>query len=470
LKNPSFIALDLGTSSIKGAVIDLDRLRLAHVQSVPFPAPIPGLPPLFCEIDPGQVVSAVGSLLERLLPHAPNCAGVVTCGQMGGLVLATGGGAPLSNCISWRDQRLLMMRPPASAPSGAGTYWDLFQQRLSPAERRQLGNELQPGNPLSLLFWLAQEKRLPGPGAIAATLPDFVLARLCGAAPGPELTLATSSINLETLDWHHAAFARLGLESVRWPALRGLREPVGRIAIGGSSLPCYAPVGDHACALAGAFIGEGELSLNISTGSQASLLTARLELGNYQTRPFFDGRFLNTITHIPAGRALNVLLGLAGELAAAQGVQLDDPWPVIQQAVAAVSETDLDVDLAFFPSPVGQRGAISNIREGNLTLGQLFYGAFRNMADNYAACARRLAPDRKWNTLVFSGGLAQKLERLREMILARFDCRYRLCASTEDTLIGLLALALVIDGRAPSVASAVETLRNYDRSLIEEQT
>jgi sugar (pentulose or hexulose) kinase len=469
VKNSSFIALDLGTSSIKGAVIDLDRLRLAHLRRLPFPGPIPGLPPLFCEIDPGQVVSAARSLLEQLLPNAPNCAGVVTCGQMGGLVLTTGDGRPLSNCISWRDQRLLM-RPPVGAPSGADTYWDLFLERLGPVERRQLGNELQPGNPMSLLFWLAQEKLLPGLGPIAATLPDFVLARLCGSTPASELTLAAGSLNLETLDWHHAAFSRLGLENVRWPVLRPLREPVGRINLGGSSLPCYAPVGDHQCALAGAFISEGELSLNISTGSQTSVLTAQLELGNYQTRPFFDGRFLNTITHIPAGRALNVLLGLAGELAAAQGLQPGDLWPVIEQAVTAVSETDLVVDLAFFPSPVGQRGAISNIREGNLTLGQLFYSAFRNMADNYAACALRLSPGRNWNMLVFSGGLAQKLDRLREMILARFDCRYRLCDSTEDTLIGLLALALVIGGRAPSMAAAVETLRNHDRSLIEEQT
>lgn len=464
MKNHSFIALDLGTSSIKGAVIDLDRLCLVHARRVPFPGPLPGQPPLFCEIDPSQIVSAVRTLLEQLLPDAPHCWGVVMCGQMGGLVLTTGDGAPLSNYISWRDQRLLL-RP----PSGAETYWDLFLGCLSPVERRQLGNELQPGNQISLLFWLAQEKRLPGLGAIAATLPDFVLAHLCGSAPGPTLTLATGSLNLETLDWHHAAFSRLGLETVRWPALRAPWESVGRIEMGGSSLPCYAPVGDHQCTLAGAFIAEAELSLNISTGSQASLLTAQLEPGPYQTRPFFDGRFLNTITHIPAGRSLNVLLDLAGELAAAQGVQLGDPWPIIQQAVAAVSETDLAVDLAFFPSPVGQRGAISNIHEGNLTLGQLFYGAFRQMADNCETCALRLSPDRNWNTLVFSGGLAQKLERLREMIIARFDCRYRLCASTEEALIGLLALALVIDGRARSMAAAVETLRSQDRPLIEEQ-
>ena len=463
MKNPSFIALDLGTSSIKGAVIELDQLRLAHVQRVPFPDSIPGLPPLFCEIDPGQVVSAVRRLLEQLLPHAPNCAGVVTCGQMGGLMLTNPSGEPRSNYMSWRDQRLLEPAP------GGGTYWDQFRRTLSDTERRQLGQEMQPGNPLSLLYWLQQQGMMLGKETTAATLPDFVVANLCEVGPAVDPTLPQGVLNLETGDWHHAAYASLGLDQVCWPALSSFRQPVGRMALGGASLPVYAPAGDHQSALAGAFLAEGELSLNISTGSQTSLLTARLELGNYQTRPFFDGRFLNTITHIPAGRALNVLLGLAGELAAAQGLPPADPWPVIQQAVAAVGDTDLAVDLAFFPSPVGQRGAISNIREGNLTLGQLFYGAFRNMADNYAACAQRLSPDRNWNTLVFSGGLAQKLERLREMILARFNCRYRLCASTEDTLIGLLALALVIDGRTPSMAAAVETLRNQVRSLIEEQ-
>jgi hypothetical protein len=91
------------------------------------------------------------------------------------------------------------------------------------------------------------------------------------------------------------------------------------------------------------------------------------------------------------------------------------------------------------------------------------------MADNYRGCALRLSPDQAWDRVVFSGGLAQKLERLRDMIAAQFSSPYRLCASTEDTLIGLMALALVIDGRAPSVAAAVESLRNQDAVLIEEQ-
>ncbi len=40
----TFLGIDLGTTFIKGAVLDLDRLRLGHIQRVPFPAPLGGLP------------------------------------------------------------------------------------------------------------------------------------------------------------------------------------------------------------------------------------------------------------------------------------------------------------------------------------------------------------------------------------------------------------------------------------------
>lgn len=457
---PTFIALDLGTSFIKGAVINLEHWRLGALQRRPFPEPLPGLPSLFCEIDPVQIVAAVREIIERLLPEAPQCAGIVMCGQMGGLVLTTDHGRPLSNYISWRDQRLLRRPSP-----GAPTYFEQLEQRLSPADRRQLGYEVRPGLPVSYLFWLAAQNRLPAFGAFAATLTDFVLAHLCGTAPGLEMTQAVGALNLETLDWHHTAFAHLGLEPVRWPALCDFRQPVGRLAVAGMTLPCYAPLGDHQCALAGAGLDPHELSLNISTGSQASRLTAHLALGDYQTRPFFDGQFLNTITHIPAGRALNVLLDLLSELAVAQHLPLADPWAYIQHETAALADTDLAVDLAFFPSPAGERGAIANIHEGNLTVGHLFYAALRNMADNYQACARRLSPAQDWDTLVFSGGLAQKLELLRRLILDRLPGRYRLCDTTEETLLGLFVVALVISGRAPTVAAATAMVQSHAPEL-----
>jgi sugar (pentulose or hexulose) kinase len=456
----AFIALDLGTAFIKGAVVHLDRPGLAHIRRVPFPEPIAGLPALFCEIDPARIIAAVRHVIDELAACTPACSGLVMCGQMGGLVLTTAAGAALTNYISWRDQRLLQPHP-----SGAGTYFEVLRQALSPDERRQLGNEVRPGLPLSFLFWLAETQRLPAPAPIAATLTDFVLAHLCGTRPALEMTQATGALNLETGDWHWSVFDKLGLAGVGWPTLQGLHTPVGYLAAGGQRLPCYAPVGDHQCALAGASLEEHELSLNISTGSQASLLTRQLAPGNFQTRPYFDGQFLNTITHIPAGRALNVLVALLTELPVAQAAPLEEPWPYIQAEAARVSDTDLAVDLSFFPSPVGERGAITNIREDNLSVGQLFRAAFRSMADNYETCALRLSPARAWRSMVYSGGLAQKLDLLRNMIEARLPGPSRLCATTEDTLAGLLALAWVVSGQASTIQAATQRLRQHAPAL-----
>ena len=138
-----------------------------------------------------------------------------------------------------------------------------------------------------------------------------------------------------------------------------------------------------------------------------------MTLGDYQTRPFFEGKFLNTFTYPPGGRALNVIVDLLCELPRSQGVNLKDPWESFAQAAEDVDDTDLEVDLNFFPTPRGDRGRIANIRQDNLTMGHLFRAAFQNMADSFYDCAVRLDPGKSWKNLLLSGGLACKLEVLR---------------------------------------------------------
>ena len=104
------------------------------------------------------------------------------------------------------------------------------------------------------------------------------------------------------LDWDQEIIEKLGLSSLRWPRLRPFGERVGTAEIGGRRLDCFTPVGDQQCALAGADLREGELSLNISTGSQVSLLSKDPQGGDCQLRPYFDGRYLRTIVQVPAGR------------------------------------------------------------------------------------------------------------------------------------------------------------------------
>ena len=452
------LALDLGTTFIKGAVLDLERLHLSHIRRQPFPKPVPNLPPMFYEVDPQTLVTTVRDLLSELLAHAPDSAGIVMCTQMHGMVLTTANGEVRSNAITWQDQRSLTPHP-----DGGGTHLAHLVEAITPEQRQQTGREVQPSRPLSYLYWMKVNGQLPREEVIPAAIADFVIANLAGCTPTIESTNAGAhgAINLETMQWHTDLLTQLGLHELRWPEIRPFGAPVATITIDGHSLPCYAPVGDHQCAVVGALLAPDELSLNISTGSQVSLITPQLALGDYQTRPFFDGRFLNTITGIPAGRALNHLVNLLTELAQLQGRPLDDPWPQIAEAAARVESSDLAVNLSFFDSVGGNNGSITNIREDNLTVGQLFHSAFQSMAGNYYRSALRLAPEQPWRQLVFSGGLAQKITVLQKLIQMQFQRPTRLCPSTEDTLLGLVALGYVATGKAPTVAAAIHYLATH---------
>jgi sugar (pentulose or hexulose) kinase len=448
-----YLAIDLGSSFLKGAVLDLDTRACTHVRRVPFPAPIAGLPPLHFEVDPHQVVTATRALIADLLPAAPDCGGIVLCSQMHSLVLVDEHGAPASNVITWRDQRSLLPHP------DGGTIFDHLAQRMPPDVRQQVGNELRPGLPLCALYSLATTHQLPD-NVMAVALPDFVLAQLCAAPPATEPTIAAAqgAFDLTTGDWHYPLIEALGLGQVRWPTIHDLRQPVGELRVGARQLPCYPAIGDQQAALLGAALVPGELSLNIATGSQVSMIRPALTFGAYQVRPFFDGNWLTTITHIPAGRSLDLLVTLLCELAESQGVHVPDPWAAIGRAVDATPSTDLAIDLAFFASALGDRGAIGNIHEHNLTAGHVFRAAFERMAANYGQCAHRLAPTGDWTQVVFSGGLAQQLPALRASIMRQFSGPARLCQTPEDTLQGLLAVALACSGQVRTLAEAAHAL------------
>jgi sugar (pentulose or hexulose) kinase len=447
-----FIGIDLGSSFIKGAVLDHDTLTIGHVERLPFPEPIRGLNPAFREFGAAQMVDVTRSLLHRLLRHAPEAAGLVMCGQLHGMVLATEDGQAVSNAISWQDQRTLQ-----PFPGGCGTYFDEVNRRITVEERRQLGNEPRPGLPLCYLFWLAQNHLLPKGTLVVTALPNFVIASLCGCPPTSDVTnaFAHGALHVETLQWHRPVIARLGLERVDWPEIVPQGTVIGELRVGSRHVPVFAPVGDYHCSQVGAFLDEGELSVNISTGSAVIQLARGCEFGDYQTRPWFDGRFLKTITHIPGGRALNALVRLLSQLAEGQGLALHDPWDYILAEAAQIESTDLRVDPAFYFSAMGDRGAITHAREENLTVGHLFRAAFAGMADNYARCAVRVSPNKEWTRLVFSGGVALKIALLRRLICERLGQAHRLAASEEDTLLGLLVLSLAFSGRFESVMDAI---------------
>ncbi len=425
------LGIDIGSSSIKAAILNLDKATIDHSTFAAFPENKDHLPSGHFEIDLSAILEKTTALLNKLLTIVPDVHAIFVSSQMGGVVVLDANGRPATNYLSWRDQRTLQ-----SHVNGQ-SYFAAAQNAIADASLAEMGNELKPGSTTSLLFWLQQKGYLTS-GMMAVTLGAFVVSQLTGQPPAVEHSEAIGVWNMRTGQWHVLALEKLGLGNLRLPEVAHADVAIGHYTFGGRRYPVFPAVGDHPSSLLGVDLAEGELSINASTRSQVSRRTSQLCLGDWQTRFAIGSGYLNTITHLPAGRSLQVLVELVSQIGQVSSSQA---WGKIVEAVEISSDSDLRVDLSFFDGPMGNSGSISGITLDNLTVGGLFRTAFKNMADNYAKCARRLDPNLKFDRIVLSGGLTQRVPFLRKAIVDKFNSPVRECPEADDALLGLLRLA-----------------------------
>ncbi len=376
-------AVDLGASFVKSALLDTETLTVSRVERVPFPPFAGGLPPGRREVPVATILEIVKKQLDRLLADEPDCGGIVSCGQMHGLVLTDKQRNPLTPFISWMDERSFSLQGTAS------------------------------GSTAAILFSLAQSKQLPE-GATPHSLSDFILVHLCGSEAACEPTMASGFglFDAQRSGWRADEIERLGLNPLAWPRIASYREPTGHYrSASGKKVPVYASLGDQQCALLGSLLKPGELSVNVSTGAQVSLLSERFVPGDREARSYFDGLFLNTVTHLPSGRTLNPRVDRLGG------------WEAAEQT--------------------------GELRE-----------AYEELAGSYHAAAQKLGKPASWKRLVFSGGLIVKSRLLQQTVRKRFGLEARVSPTGEDTLFGLLLISCVLSGRSRDLAQAIKEAEN----------
>lgn len=451
-----FLAVDVGTSFFKGAIVCAESYSIEDTIRRPSPEPLAKSDPLHHEHDASAIVNTVRGILEELSQRAAGCAGVLITGQMGGLVLCTKNAQPLTPYISWLDRR-------ATAPHSCGsrTVFKDLADRIQESAGAVFGNEFRPGLPLSFLWALHDQGQLAQfSGCVPVTLPDFVAAALCEVEPVMEWTGATGTLDVRQSQFPLSLFAELGLPALEWPQLVDFRHVVGHCRLRDRELPVYAATGDHQCSVAGTLLSHGELSINISTGSQVSLLSENSTPGDFQVRPFFDGQYLKTITNIPAGRALTAIIRLLTEMADCDPGSLE-AWKYFFNAAAQTPKTNVQCNLAFFPGAVKGPGEFTNLQEDTLTVGHLARASVEQMADYYQQLSHRLDPEKSWHRVAFSGGIAQQAALLRDLIVDRLQVPWRLAATTEDSLFGMIILGRVIAGINKTVSDATADARQH---------
>lgn len=379
------------------------------------------------------------------------CLGI--CNEMHGFVITDQDFVPCMDYISWQKEYIL------ENYSDEITWKKKIEDFLDKAEIRNTGMPFKAGLPSGNLFYLMnkgflkQDKKY-----FFFSLGDFIYAWLFEAIVPmhPTNAAGTGLYDICNSTWSKRLIQQLGLQNISFPPVEKGKK-LYEFMLYGATIKTLPALGDQQASLLGAgFCSENQISVNMGTGAQVSVMSSTLELSdNYQTRPYFNGMFLHTIPHIPSGRAVNVYYRFVEKIISDymgdKGVSKEKIWGLINSEVNLAREFEMDefpsVDLSFFSNAITERttGKIDNITEKNFSLGSLFKSVYHQMAINVLLCIGRVYGDIKKDEIIFSGGLIKKNKYLRDEIMSKFkDCSCRI--SDCETFYGIQKYMRNIEG------------------------
>jgi xylulokinase len=253
-----FLGLDLGTSALKGVLIDAAQAVLAEAAApLTVSRPAPG----WAEQAPHHWLAAAETVLEALAARdLAGVQGIGLSGQMHGATLIDAAGEVIRPCILWNDTR--------AAVEAADLDGD-------PMFRRLTGNIVFPGFTAPKLVWLSRHEPAAFARIARVLLPkDYLRLWLTGeAASDPSDAAGTAWLDTGGRDWSDALLAATGLARHQMPGLvegpavsGGLRA--GLAARWGlrPGIPVAGGAGDNAAAAIGLGVtGPGQAFVSLGT-------------------------------------------------------------------------------------------------------------------------------------------------------------------------------------------------------------
>ena len=448
-----YLLIDFGTTSTKAALTALDTGAFSHIQRYPA-IPNCAAPAGHYEIPPDAIRQRFLDICAEYWKITP-FQGIVLCAEMHGFIVLDGDCKPLTNYISWKDERSVQ------TIDGRDTF-SLISDALGPRFRDIIGMRPRSGFPLINLTHLLRTTAIP-PNSRVVSLPGWL--SLCSGNslykghPTTLIAMAFYDVHSnEPSDDLLALVRDLTGQTFQLDAPAADGEISGYLYLNDERVPIYAGVGDHQCSVLGACnIPRETISINLGTGSQVACIDGFTEREDIEIRPYFGGGKLAAVTHLPAGRALEDFIGFLDEVARSAGAAAPDFWSML----AALDEEEilkanLDFNLSTFPSARHYRdgGHIARIKEGTFTLHHYLASLLKSFATQYLEIIDQLDPHHRAQRCILSGGIAQNLPLLHHL-LGRLSQREALDATPlDESFIGLRTLALIADGRADNYLAA----------------
>jgi sedoheptulokinase len=342
---------------------------------------------------------------------------ILIASQMHGFVVADENNKPLTDYISWQDQRAAIT--------------DIENFSNITGMKNRIGLPIH-----NLAHMIDVEKKFNN------TIKILTLPELLSNVDGKTENIVHNSMIAATgfYDIHKECLSEEIIGLIEHDIL--LNKNTADIEVAGyyENIPIYVGIGDMQAAIRGVDTGENDAILvNVGTGSQVSVVSdTKICPPGIEYRPYIGDRHLHTITHIPAGRALNTLIKPFQEM----GI---DCWSKMRDfSIETIANSSLEVDFAVFESATGYTdgGFIKGIKENNFNVDNILASFVRQMCLQYVRYIKKFdyKPGIRW--VILSGGIPKSIPALPSLITVYTE---KSCITSvsdiDETLYGLSKIA-----------------------------
>lgn len=447
-----YIAIDIGSTYIKSSLLNtqtgeiMGRNRIAVSEKLHLESP------LRFEVEMDEIYDSVKRILDGYTSARSDIAGILLSTQQHGFVYSDPN-FPRDKYISWQDARCL-----EPIDDRGTTVLDLLKAQISVKEMRATGVYLKPALGMCNLYALIRERGGIIPkGAKLYTLGSYLIEKLTGVNACHMTNAAPIGLaDIHHGCWHQALIKKLGFESIEFPRLMCAMEVCGYYEADGRYIAVYPDTGDVQTSIRGGGTVEGDVAVNMATAGQVCMVHRSCNMGRgdpqyYEVRPYFDGLYCHTISRMPSGRNMDVLIELIEEIGArvfGQTLTHAEIWKRLGNCGGSGETHGLVVDTSFYEMPEKLAdGAIMHIDRANLNLENLFGAVYADMGRVYAHYIHLMeeAVGQKATRMVFCGGAVRNNEWIRQALVRAVGLPGMPSPASDEVHEGMMKIACSIE-------------------------
>ena len=427
------LGIDIGTTTVSGVAVDIETGETSSVITETCNAFLPSEHPWERIQSADILLQTAKRMTETLIDSDTVCIGI--SGQMHGILYTDANGDAVSPLYTWQDGRGDLeykgttYAKALGSCTGYGSVTDLYN----------VTNGIRPSNAVSY-----------------CTVGDYLAMRLCKKkAP---VMHASNAASLGCFDIEKSRFNyNCGIDVVNNYHMLGKY----------GDIPVSVAIGDNQASVFSSLKNEGDMVVNVGTGSQISIVCDRIvNAEGIETRPFFDGKYIAVGAALCGGRAYSVLKDLFSDiLSYASDISDDKVYRIMEEAARKADSHSLLVDTRFAGTRQDKsiRGSIERIDTSNLRAGELVLGVLDGIVDELYKLYLNMGIEH--TSIIGTGNGIRKNPLLVSAIEERFGAKLKIPHHNEEAAYGAALFSMISCGVKKDLDDA-QGLVSYSSNIL----